>query len=214
MVQYARELRCADTYVEAVFQVLERAGRMHDTTVLITADHGEGFMQSHTTDVGHGGAIYDTQSHVPFLVVGPGARELPDGTLCIIEVQSPTHGPRLTVISRDDIDSPLRMVSMMGSEGNLDWPICMAIDTDALFVGGHFGLARYSLTADGTLGEQTPYLLPREDGDTRACESIALCGGSLLYHLDGEFIIHRVDPKGLDARASPERLQPRSACLL
>ena len=77
-MRYARELRCADSYVEAVYQLLERTGRLRDTTLLITADHGEGFMQSHMTDIGHGGAIYDTQSHVPFLLVGAAASELPE----------------------------------------------------------------------------------------------------------------------------------------
>ena len=75
--RYHRELRCADRFVEAVYRTLERAGRLHDTTLMITGDHGEGFMDGHVSDVGHGGTVYDTQSQIPFIMVGPAARGLP-----------------------------------------------------------------------------------------------------------------------------------------
>ena len=48
-----------------------------DGLLLITGDHGEGFMQRHVVDVGHGGAIYDTQSRIPLIIAGPAARGLP-----------------------------------------------------------------------------------------------------------------------------------------
>ncbi|KAL1508588.1 hypothetical protein AB1Y20_004686 [Prymnesium parvum] len=74
---YVRGLRCADMYIERLFRILDKAGRLHDTTLLITADHGEGFMQVHREDVGHGGAIYNTQSQIPFVLIGPAAVGLP-----------------------------------------------------------------------------------------------------------------------------------------
>ena len=39
--RYERELRCADRFVEALYGILERAGRLRDTTLMITSDHGE-----------------------------------------------------------------------------------------------------------------------------------------------------------------------------
>lgn len=77
LTQYELELRCADVYIERLFRLLERAGRLHDTTVMITSDHGEGFMQSHMEDVSHGGTVYDTQARIPLLIWGPAARRLP-----------------------------------------------------------------------------------------------------------------------------------------
>lgn len=76
-MRYARELRCADYYVREVWRILARSGRLADTTLIVTADHGEGFTQVHSSDVGHGGTVYETQARVPLLIVGPGARGLP-----------------------------------------------------------------------------------------------------------------------------------------
>ena len=48
-----------------VYGILQRAGRLHDTTIIITGDHGEGFQLTHSTDVIHGGSVYDSQVHWP-----------------------------------------------------------------------------------------------------------------------------------------------------
>ena len=74
---YARELRCADRYIEELWHLLSRAGRLRDTTLIVTSDHGEGFAQQHMTDIGHGGTVYDTQTHIPLLIIGQPARHLP-----------------------------------------------------------------------------------------------------------------------------------------
>ena len=75
--RYLKELHCADRYVQEVHGILARAGRLVDTSIIVTADHGEGFQISHSTDVVHGGSVYDSQSRVPFLVFGPMAKGLP-----------------------------------------------------------------------------------------------------------------------------------------
>ena len=82
---YLREIRCADWYVQQIFGILERAGRLSDTSVIVTADHGEGFnLQSAVQtarhariDHGHGGSVYETQSRLPFVAFGPIAKGMP-----------------------------------------------------------------------------------------------------------------------------------------
>ena len=44
-----------------VHGILERAGRLHDTSLVIVGDHGEGFELAHEQDRVHGGTVYDTQ---------------------------------------------------------------------------------------------------------------------------------------------------------
>ena len=39
---YLRELRCVDEYIKQVHGILRRAGRLHDTSLVIVGDHGEG----------------------------------------------------------------------------------------------------------------------------------------------------------------------------
>ncbi len=76
---YLRELRCADWYVQQLFGILRRAGRLHDTSVIITSDHGEGFelTAGHALDVVHGATVYETQARLPLVAFGPIARGLP-----------------------------------------------------------------------------------------------------------------------------------------
>ena len=75
--RYLRELECADRYVEEVYNVLRRAGRLEDTSIVLTSDHGEGFELGHMNDIKHGGTLYDSQMHIPLVVFGPLARDMP-----------------------------------------------------------------------------------------------------------------------------------------
>ena len=68
---YLRELRCVDDYIKQVHGILRRAGRLHDTSLVIVGDHGEGFELAHERDRVHGGTVYDTQVRVPFVAFGP-----------------------------------------------------------------------------------------------------------------------------------------------
>ena len=58
---YLRELRCVDEYIRQVHGILKRAGRLHDTSLVIVGDHGEGFELAHEHDRVHGGTVYETQ---------------------------------------------------------------------------------------------------------------------------------------------------------
>ena len=71
LASYLRELRCVDEYIKQVHGILRRAGRLHDTSLVIVGDHGEGFELAHERDRVHGGTVYDTQVRVPFVAFGP-----------------------------------------------------------------------------------------------------------------------------------------------
>ena len=71
---YDGELRYVDAELERLFDSLEARGRLEDTAVVVTADHGEEFMDHGR--LGHHPHLYDELVHVPLLVwLPPDARE-------------------------------------------------------------------------------------------------------------------------------------------
>ena len=61
--RYLREVRCVDEYIKQVHGILRRAGRLHDTSLVIVGDHGEGFELAHERDRVHGGTVSETQAN-------------------------------------------------------------------------------------------------------------------------------------------------------
>jgi arylsulfatase A-like enzyme len=71
---YDGELRYVDAEIRRLFGTLEARGRLEDTAVVVTADHGEEFLDHGR--LGHHPTLYDELIHVPLLVwLPPGARE-------------------------------------------------------------------------------------------------------------------------------------------
>ncbi|MEF8842833.1 MAG: sulfatase [Haloarculaceae archaeon] len=70
---YDGELRYVDAELERLFDALVERGRLEDTAVVITADHGEEFLDHGR--LGHHPTLYDELIHVPLLVwLPPDAR--------------------------------------------------------------------------------------------------------------------------------------------
>jgi arylsulfatase A-like enzyme len=67
---YDGNLRFADAAVGRLLAVLRARPRWRDTVVLITADHGEAFLEHGFT--GHNSTVYDEMLHVPFILRVPG----------------------------------------------------------------------------------------------------------------------------------------------
>ena len=65
---YDASLLAADAYVGLFLEHLEAQGLMDDTLVIITSDHGEG-LQEHPVS-NHRMGLYDTTTHVPFIIGG------------------------------------------------------------------------------------------------------------------------------------------------
>jgi arylsulfatase A-like enzyme len=56
---------------------LERRGKLEDTLVVVTSDHGEGFGEHGLA--GHGVSLYRSELHIPLMVVHP--TRVPSGTV-------------------------------------------------------------------------------------------------------------------------------------
>lgn len=70
---YDAEVRGTDRDLGAFLDALDRAGRLTGTHVLVTADHGEEFLEHGGT--GHGRKLFEESIHIPLLWLGPGVPE-------------------------------------------------------------------------------------------------------------------------------------------
>jgi len=68
---YDAEIRYTDNVVGELLATLDRAGRLDDTWVVITSDHGEGFWEHGYAE--HGNSFYDELLRVPLIVRPPRA---------------------------------------------------------------------------------------------------------------------------------------------
>jgi tetratricopeptide (TPR) repeat protein len=75
---YDAEIASSDAQLGRLLDALELAGRLDDTLVVVTGDHGE--MLGEHGEQSHGFFIYDAATHIPVIVSGPGVpvREVPD----------------------------------------------------------------------------------------------------------------------------------------
>jgi arylsulfatase A-like enzyme len=60
-----------DEQIGKLIDQLDKRGDLEHTWLIITSDHGESFGE-HPGYFGHGSSLYDTELHVPFLVIPPG----------------------------------------------------------------------------------------------------------------------------------------------
>lgn len=67
---YDEEIAYLDSQLKLLFAELEAAGRLANTIVVITADHGEEFLEH--GHIGHCRGVWDTLTWVPLLINGPG----------------------------------------------------------------------------------------------------------------------------------------------
>ncbi len=67
---YDGEIRCTDHEIGRLFDLLRRQGRYENTIIVITADHGEEFMEH--GNIGHGNSLYEEVLAVPLIVRAPG----------------------------------------------------------------------------------------------------------------------------------------------
>lgn len=70
IAQYDGEIAWVDSELGRLFGELRNRGLAGSTIVMVTADHGEEFLERGW--VGHGGQLYQELLHVPLIVSGPG----------------------------------------------------------------------------------------------------------------------------------------------
>ncbi len=71
--QYAASIRYMDDWLARLLEELDRSGRLDETLVIVTADHGENFGEGGL--ISHGLSLDNRLIHVPFVAAGPGARD-------------------------------------------------------------------------------------------------------------------------------------------
>jgi arylsulfatase A-like enzyme len=76
LARYDGEIRYADAEIGRLLEALAAAGRLENTLVVITADHGES-LGEHNEWFEHGYSAYEDTCRVPLLIDGPG---IADGT--------------------------------------------------------------------------------------------------------------------------------------
>ncbi len=68
---YDGEVRCVDHYVGQLLERLRQLGLYENTLIIVTADHGEAFLEHGFLE--HGGSLHQEQIWVPLLLRAPGA---------------------------------------------------------------------------------------------------------------------------------------------
>lgn len=68
---YDAEIAYLDDQLGRLFEGLRERGRLEDTVVVLTADHGEEFREHQ--QLGHGRTLYEEQLRVPLIIAGAGA---------------------------------------------------------------------------------------------------------------------------------------------
>jgi len=72
LAQYDGEIRYTDDRIAEFLDELRQAGRLDNTILVVTADHGEGFLEHGAWD--HGNDHFDEELHVPLFLRLPGGR--------------------------------------------------------------------------------------------------------------------------------------------
>jgi arylsulfatase A-like enzyme len=95
---YDREIHYVDKALASLVRSLKRDGFLDNTFVIVTADHGQQFMEHGR--VFHDVNLYDELVHVPLIVIGPGLGS------CVIKQQVSLLDLAPTILDMLDIEKP------------------------------------------------------------------------------------------------------------
>jgi len=136
---YDGEIAYLDTHLESFIKSLAVISPLRDTLIIVTADHGEQFLEH--GGYGHGRTLYDELIHIPLLVVWQG--KIPAGKRAEQVVRQIDITP--TILDLLGIEIPSTMVgkplsSMLFGDDDPDRPALSQVDTyedkrDSLQVG-------------------------------------------------------------------------------
>lgn len=113
-----------DVLIGRVLQILEKNGRLNDTIVIVTSDHGEEFNDSKLNYWGHNGNFSDAQIKIPLVISWPGmpAQQITHRTIAydvgatllkrVVAVQNPLED---FSVGKDLFDPKGREVFFVGS---------------------------------------------------------------------------------------------------
>ncbi|MDP2305651.1 MAG: sulfatase [Pseudomonadota bacterium] len=72
---YDEQILGVDRAIDTLMAALEARGRLDETLIVVTADHGESFFDGPTASLGHGQSLRNELVHVPLLFWGPGVTD-------------------------------------------------------------------------------------------------------------------------------------------
>lgn len=73
--RYKTSVHYVDGLVKEVVDTLKAAGKLDDTVIIITGDHGQEMNDNHLNFWGHNSNFTDPQVHVPFIVIAPDVKQ-------------------------------------------------------------------------------------------------------------------------------------------
>ncbi len=149
--RYLNAVHYVDGLVGDAIKSLDREGRMADTLVILTGDHGEEFHEHGYW--GHNGAFTPEQVHVPMVIYVPGAeprhierrtehQDLPPALLGMLGVESPTSDFAQGRPIFDDEPEPFQV--------SCSWDECALLDDDGALV---FGTEVYNASETSVLDD-------------------------------------------------------------
>jgi arylsulfatase A-like enzyme len=72
---YLNAIRATDEYIAWYVQELEKRNLLHDTLIVVTADHGEAFGQHNQRS--HNFGVYECNVHIPMVMLHPSLKNMP-----------------------------------------------------------------------------------------------------------------------------------------
>jgi arylsulfatase A-like enzyme len=102
--EYDAELRSADEEFGRLLEVLQASGRMENTLVIVTSDHGEGLLSNpeYPGSRGHGHYLTEALTRVPLIIQHP---SLPAGKVVVPMASTIDLLPTLAALIGDPVDA-------------------------------------------------------------------------------------------------------------
>jgi arylsulfatase A-like enzyme len=189
-----------DQQLGKLIDELDRRGVLKDTWLIITSDHGESFGE-HAGIFGHGMSLYQTELHVPLLIVPPGGRATKKVVRHVVSLQ----------------DLAATIVELSGIKDTVPFPgesLARFWNDTSLYPRGDSGFALAELALPPVGGSRDWSLLPRKDWP-----QVALRDGSWsyvrhegeqreeLFHLSEDVLEQRNRAGDPAARATVDRMR-------
>jgi len=194
---YDGEVATVDAEIKILFEDLERRGFLRDSVILITADHGEEFLDH--GGLSHGRALYEESVRVPLILIAPGFE---GGRRVMEPVSLVDIAPTLT----DLLDLPVHSAF----EGRSLVPLLASTS----LTSGLSAWLRPSRSIDRTdIILQLKPKTGRANDDRKHVLSIVRGPNKLVIGRDGADEAYDLAADPLETRANPDSLRPMTSVL-
>ncbi|MHC5210745.1 MAG: sulfatase [Planctomycetota bacterium] len=174
---YDAEITYQDDLLGGLLRVLEASGRLDETLVIVTSDHGE-HLGEHGL-LGHDFSLYDTVLRVPLVLRYPKA--LPAGLVVDTPVETRLLGALIEAVRAHDGEAPLGADAIVRL---LSGPL-PAMDASGAPTGAPTGPAIVSELYRPPFGSKAWSAYPRKAQFDRRMKSLLLDGTKYIWGSDG-----------------------------